>query len=219
MISRLAAATGHVRSWARRRWLLDARVPLDHLLDPGFVAIDLETTGLDPRRDVIVAAAAIPFTHGRPTGGFVTLVNPGRSIPRAATEVHGIDDATVVDAPRVHAVLPHFAAACANRIVVGHDVEFDLAVLVRTRSPLGAALARGVALDSRRLAAAVQPRARDRRLEDIARDLGLDVTGRHTAPGDARMAGEIVVALLPMLRARGARTVADLVRLQRAMPT
>lgn len=218
MMSRLVVAARHVRIWARGRLLLDARLPLAHLFDPGFVAIDLETTGLDPRRDAIVAAAAIPFVHGRPRAGFVTLVNPGRAIPPAATAVHGIDDAAVAGAPSVHAMLSDFAAACGNRIVVGHDVGFDLAVLARTRSPAGTALGRGLVLDSRRLAAAAQPHASDRRLEVVAAGLGLDVSGRHTAPGDARMAGEILVALLPALHARGTRTVADLLRLQRGTP-
>src|SRR5688572_25213624 len=157
MTSRLFAAGRHLGAWARRLWFLDARLPLAHLYEPGFVAIDLETTGLDPRRDAIVAAAAIPFVHGRARSGFVTLVNPGRSIPPTSTAVHGIDDATVTGAPSVHAVLPEFAAACEQRILVGHDIAFDLAMLRRTRSPLGAALARGIVLDSRRLAAAAQP--------------------------------------------------------------
>lgn len=56
MTARLFAAARHVGTWARRRWLLDARLPLAHLSEPGFVAIDLETTGLDPRRDAIVAS-------------------------------------------------------------------------------------------------------------------------------------------------------------------
>jgi DNA polymerase III epsilon subunit-like protein len=207
-----------VRRWARRGLLLDARLPLAHLLDPGFVAIDLETTGLDPRRDAIVAAAAVPFLHGRARPGYVTLVNPGRPIPPDAIAIHGIDDAAVAEAPSARDVLPRLAAACEQRVLVGYDVHFDLAMLRRTRSAVGGALARGVVLDSRRLAAAVQRRGGDRRLEVVATSLGLDVVGRHTAQGDARMAGEILVALLPALEARGARTVADLVRLQRAAP-
>ena len=218
MTSRLLAAAQQVGTWARRRWLLDARLPLAHLFEPGFVAIDLETTGLDPRRDAIVAAAAIPFVHGRAGAGFVTLVNPGRPIPPGATTVHGIDDAAVTDAPSVQEVMPDLAVACEHRVLVGYDVGFDLAMLRRTRSPHGGALARGIVLDSRRLARAVQPQGRDQRLEVVAARLGLDVSGRHTAAGDARMAGEILVALLPALRGRGARTVADLVRLQRAAP-
>ena len=218
MTPRLVAAAVRVRYWARRALLLDARVPLSHLFDPGFVAIDLETTGLDPRRDAIVAAAAIPFVHGRARPGFVALVNPGRSIPPAATDIHGIDDAAVAGAPPVHTVLPQLAAACGARILVGYDIGFDLAMLRRAGSPAGADLARRVALDSRRLVKIVHPTRPDRPLEVAAAALGLDVRGRHTADGDARMAGEMLVMLLPALEALGAASVADLMRLQRASP-
>jgi DNA polymerase III epsilon subunit-like protein len=216
MRRRLAAAAGGLRHWARRAFLLDARVPLSHLLDPGFVAIDLETTGLEPLRDAIVAVAAIPFVHGRARPGFDTLVNPGRSIPPTATAVHGIDDAAVADAESLHAVLPRLAAACGTRMLDGYDIGFDLAMLMRAASPLGADLARRVALDSRRLVKLAHPDRPDQPLEVVAAALGLDVSGRHTAPGDARMAGEILVAVLPALEALGATSVADLFRLQNA---
>src|SRR5438552_6441986 len=106
------------RLWRRRA--IDYRMPIDALLGVGFVAIDLETTGLDARRDVVVAIAAVPFEDGRPRDGLVTLVNPGRSIPPASTAIHGIDDAAVVGAPFLHEVLPRFEAVCTHRIVVGH---------------------------------------------------------------------------------------------------
>jgi DNA polymerase III epsilon subunit-like protein len=216
MIRRLAAAAMRVGNWGRRGRLVGARLPLARLFDPGFVAIDLETTGLDPRRDAIVSVAAIPFTCGRATRGFVTLVNPGRSIPPAATMIHGIDDAAVAGAPLASDVLPWLAEVCARRIVVGHDVHFDLAMFRRSGVPVARAVSRGVVLDTRRLARAVNPRADSLPLETLAADLGIDVTDRHTAQGDARMAGEILLALLPALEARGARTVADLLRLQRS---
>jgi DNA polymerase III epsilon subunit-like protein len=187
--------------------------PLAILLDPGFVAIDVETTGLNPRRDAVVAIAAIPFEAGRAGPGLVSLINPGRPIPTAATAIHGIDDAAVTRAPALDAVLPRFDAVCAGQIVVGHDVTFDLAVLARAR---GAAPPQvNVMLDTRRLARAARPDLRDTRLETLAARLGISAAGRHTADGDARMAGQILIALLPMLSARGVATLADALRLQR----
>lgn len=201
------------RVW--RRLAVGDATPLDALLEPGFVAIDLETTGLNARRDVVVAVAAIPFEGGRPREGFVALVNPGRPISPASTAIHGIDDAAVAAASPVHEVLPAFTAACDRRIIVGHDVGFDLAVLARARTtPAG--LTHRLALDTRRLARASG--YRDSRLEVVAADLGIPVTDRHTAEGDARMAGEILLALLPALPRRGVRTLGDLLRLQRGAP-
>ena len=199
----------------RRRLFVRTSPPLDVLLDPGFVAIDLETTGLDAGRDAIVAAAAIPFVGGRAQPGYVTLVNPGRPIPAAATRIHGIDDTHVAAAPSLDEVLPHVELACRDRVVVGHDVGFDLAVLARARRARRLPRPAVVALDTRRLSVALDPAYRDRaELETLAERLGIPVVGRHTADGDARLAGAILVALLPGLRAFGARTVRDLIRAQ-----
>lgn len=189
--------------------------PVESLLESGFVAIDLETTGLDVRRDVVVAAAAIPFEGGQPRAGLVTLVNPGRPIPPPSTAIHGIDDAAVAGAPAIQDVLPAFDALCAGRIVVGHDVDFDIAVLARARTPAARPTPR-LTLDTRRLARAAG--YRDSRLEAIGPALEVPLVGRHTAEGDARMAGEILLAFVPLLRGRGVRTVADLLRLQRSAP-
>ena len=193
-----------------------AHVPLDALLDPGFMAIDVETTGLDPRRDALVAAAAIPFVRGVPQPGLVTLVNPGVGIPPASTAVHGITERDVADAPSVPEALQLVDAACAGWLLVGHDVAFDLEVFRTARARHAFPSVDAIALDTRRLTRVVDPHAGDSRLEAVAERLGISAEGRHTADGDARIAGEILVALLPALRARGARSVADLLRLQRA---
>jgi DNA polymerase III epsilon subunit-like protein len=205
-----------VTAWFR--WWREPRAdtPLDVLLDPGFVAIDLETTGLDSRRDSIVSMAAIPFVGGRPQQGHVTLVNPGRPIPMASTRIHGIDDAAVVAAPALDDVLPAFDAVCAGAVVAGHDIPFDLAVLRRVRRSRAYAEPHALALDTRRLAVALHPSwRRVAELESVAERLGIPVVGRHTADGDARLAGHVLVTLLPQFRARGVRTLRDLVRAQK----
>jgi DNA polymerase-3 subunit epsilon len=192
--------------------------PIEMLLDPGFVAIDLETTGLDPRRDDIVSLAAIPFVSGRPQAGYTTLVDPGRPIPPESTRIHGIDAARVLGAPPLRAVLPRFDAECAGHVLVGHDIGFDVAVLARARRLHGAPEPEVIALDTRRLAVALQPGWRGQAdLEMVAARLGIPVVGRHTADGDARLAGQILLALIPQLRQRGVTTVGALAWAQAAV--
>ena len=216
MRSRPASVVWRLAGRVRQRLLVRTSPPLDTLLDPGFVAIDLETTGFDPRRDAVVAAAVIPFVGGSAQPGSATLVNPGRPIPPASTRIHGIDDARVADAPSLDEVLPHLDRGCRDRIVVGHDVGFDLAFLDRARRARRLPRTPVVALDTRRLAVAVEPAWRgNTELETLAERLEIPVIGRHSADGDARLAGAVLVALLPALRARGVRTVSDLLWAQR----
>jgi DNA polymerase III epsilon subunit family exonuclease len=186
------------------------------LHEHGFVAIDLETTGLDPRRSAVVSVAAIPYVGGRPQPGYAALVNPGEAIPAPATAIHGLTDAMVRDAPPIGQVLPELESLCGSRVLVGHNVGFDVTVLNRACAAHGRPRLPNAALDTRRLAAALHPDWLDLELETLAARLGVTVVGRHTAEGDARAAGDLLLALLPELTGRGFRTVAELLWFQDA---
>jgi DNA polymerase-3 subunit epsilon len=191
------------------------RRPLATLLDD-FVAIDLETTGLDAGRDAVVAVAIVPFRGGEPIGGYETLVNPGRPIPPASTRIHGITDEMVMTAPRLVDVLDEIEVLCGSHVVVGHGVAFDLAILERVRRSHHRPPLLNTALCTMRLAAALHP-GRVVTLESLAGRLGVPVLGRHTARGDALIAGAMMLGLLPELARRGHRTLADAVWLQRSV--
>lgn len=90
-----------------------------------FLAIDVETTSLYTRHGEIVEIAAWRLPAEQPAARvFDTLVKPYG--PIAATEHHGIDAAMVEDAPRVNALITRIESALANRILVGHNVSFEL---------------------------------------------------------------------------------------------
>jgi DNA polymerase III epsilon subunit family exonuclease len=202
--------------WRRQR-AREAR-SLESLLTEGFVALDLETTGLDSRRDAIVELAAVPFMDGRAGPGYVTHVNPGRPIPPESSRVHGITDAMVDLAPSITRVLERLESVVGRHILVGHGIAFDLAVLNRERRTRGLAPLTNTAIDTMRLAAALHPEWERFDFEGIASRVGIGILGRHTAEGDARAAGEILIALLPEMRARGAKEVEELIWLQETLP-
>lgn len=182
-----------------------------------FVAIDIETTGLDQRRDAIVALAAIPFEAGvaRPGAGYVSLVDPGRPIPPGAQRIHGIGDADVQGAPSVREALPRFIDVCRNRPVIAHTAHFDLAFINRASSAAGVAGLDGVVLDVGALAHGLFPSWWDLSLEGLARLLEVALVDRHTARGDALSAGLIFLKMVPLLQRHGVHTLAATVKLQR----
>jgi DNA polymerase III epsilon subunit family exonuclease len=202
--------------WLSPWWRRPVRegLALDALAVEGFVAIDLETTGLDPRHAAVVAVAAIPYAAGRAGPAYAALVNPRRPIPAASTAIHGITDAMVRQAPAIGDVLPALERVWGGRVLVGHNVGFDVAILSRELRGHGLAPLAGPALDVGRLAAALHPEWQDVALEALAARLGVVIAGRHTAEGDARAAGDLLPALLPELAARGFRTVPELVWFQ-----
>jgi DNA polymerase III epsilon subunit-like protein len=182
---------------------------LDSLPARGFVAIDLETTGLDRRRDRIVSLAAVRFVGDESATVLVTLVNPGQRIPVSSTMIHGIDDAMVEGAPDEASAVRWLDELCAGQVIAGHGVAFDIAVMARARRGVVTAPETLAALCTQRLAAALHPTWSDFSLEGVCLRLGVPVERRHTADGDAVMAGRLLVRLLPRLEQRGIRTLAE----------
>lgn len=182
---------------------------LKSLRERGFLAIDLETTGLDRRRDRIVSLAVVKFLDAESVTLLVTLVNPGQRIPASSTRIHGIDDAMVADAPDETSAVRRLDELCAGQVIAGHGVEFDIAVMARARRDVVAAPKALAALCTQRLAAALHPAWSDFSLEGVCLRLGVPVERRHTADGDAVMAGRLLVRLLPQLEQRGIHTLAE----------
>jgi DNA polymerase-3 subunit epsilon len=198
-----------------RRWRGQPGPTLEGLCAEGFVALDLEATGLDPRRDAIVAAAAVEFVGGRRGRSYVTLVNPGRPIPPSATAIHGITDGMVTGAPPPAHALIELMAVLGQHVIVGHGVAFDLALLRRVARSAALQAPTNLVLDTSDLAAAAYP-GLDVSLEGVAARVGVPVQGRHTAEGDAVTAGRLLLALLPVFQALGVRTLQELLWVQSA---
>jgi DNA polymerase-3 subunit epsilon len=146
---------------------------------------------------------------------FERLVDPGRHVPAASTEVHGITTAMVEGQPRIEQVLPLFARFCEDAVLVGHNVGFDLSFLRAAEPRTGVRFAQPV-LDTLLLDAALHPDHESHSLEAVAERLGVDVIGRHTALGDALVTAEVFVRLLALLQQRGTTTLGEALAASRA---
>ncbi len=92
------------------------------------VVLDTETTGRGPEADVVEIAWVTIDDEMEVIDEVATLIDPGRPIPAAATEVHGITDAMVAGAPRFEAFMTDPATApflSGSTLVIGHNVDFD----------------------------------------------------------------------------------------------
>jgi CBS domain-containing protein len=183
------------------------------------VAIDTETTGLDPRRAWLVEIAAVRLVGGRleTNAPLRRRVRPPAPIPAAATRIHGIDDAAVSGNPPFAEAWPEFSAFIDGSVVIGHSLGFDFAVLERECERAGLLCTLPRALDTRLLAELAAPNLADYSLDGVAAWLGIDATDRHSALGDAIAAARIFIALLPKLRDRGIRTLAEAERTCRTL--
>ena len=182
--------------------------------DWAFAVIDTETTGLDPGCDRVVSLAVLPIDGGRLRfeAAVQLLVDPGLPIPPQTTAVHGICDADVGGAPDLAAALAIAAPALRDRIVVGHNLAFDLAFL----EPAGYRPERR--LDTLQISRLLWRRGAGHSLDALAARTGVVPQYRHSALGDAIATAQSLLACLPLLAARGLDTpeaVADAYAAQR----
>lgn len=183
-----------------------------------YTVFDTETTGLEPSAgDEIISIGAVRIVNARLLRNevFEQLVNPRRPLNPASARVHRIDPAALGEQPAIGEVLPAFHRFCEHTVLVAHNAAFDMRFLELKRAATGVHFAQPV-LDTLLLSAAAHPGLEDHSLEAIAERLGVDVIGRHTALGDAFLAGEIFLKLLPLLAERGIVTLGQALEASRA---
>lgn len=98
-----------------------------------FVVLDLETSGASPKTgSAITEIGAVKVCGGQVLGTFKTFVNPGTPLPLFITELTGITDEMLIDAPRIESILPllfEFLGSDKSTVFVAHNAPFDLSFL------------------------------------------------------------------------------------------
>jgi ATP-dependent DNA helicase DinG len=156
-----------------------------------YVALDIETTGLDPERDTIIEVGAVKFRGEEVLDTFASLINPGRPIPYQIQHLTGITHEDVKDAPPLPAVLPRLRRFVGDSPIVGHNVGFDLSFLRRHNLFLDNA-----GIDTFELAGILLPHAARYSLSLLTETLGITLPATHRALDDARATHALFTALL-----------------------
>ena len=170
---------------------------------------DTETTGLQPSEgDEIIQIGAVRIVNGRLLRHecFDQLVDPQRALSPASIKVHGLPSEMLAGQPTIVEVLPAFHAFALDTVLVAHNAAFDLRFLQLKEGISGLRFDQPV-LDTLLLSAWLHPNQASHRLEAIAQRLGLPVVGLHTALGDAMLTAEVFLGLIPLLHAKGVRTL------------
>ncbi len=176
---------------------------------PSLVAIDIETTGLDPNRSAITELAAVRFNGHRIEGEWSTLVNPGQPIPPMIVQLTGITNEMVKNAPPLNAVLAEFADFVGIDPVVGQNVVFDLSFLQKH-----GILQFNEIVDTYELASVLLPTASRYNLTALALQLGIPLLeDAHRALADARVTQAVFYRLYEHALQLPIEIIAELVRL------
>lgn len=150
-----------------------------------YVALDLETTGLDPKIDKIIEIGAIRVENGVETGHFQTLVNPHRTLDERVVELTGIDDSMVEDGAELVDILPGFLEFCGELPLLGHRVIFDYSFVKRATVNQGLTFDRK-GIDTLKICRGLMPEEEKKNLEAACSYYKVTREGAHRALGDAR---------------------------------
>jgi len=176
-----------------------------------YTVLDTETTGLDPRGgDEIISIGAIRIVNGRLlyTETIHQLVDPQRPIPGESFKYHGITDQMVAGMPTIEKALAFLYRFSQDTVLVAHNAAFDMRMLEVKEKATGVRFAHPV-LDTMHLSAIVHPAHEDHSLDSIAQRLGVSLTKRHDALGDAMATGEVFLKIIPLLNEKGIYTLKD----------
>lgn len=173
--------------------------------------IDFETTGLTPGLDRVVEVSVVRMEPGKyPELAFDTLVNPVRSV--AATEIHGITDEDVADAPVFEEIAGDFVRAISDCIVAAYNVYFDIKFLAYELNQAGLeGLPPHLCLMYMRPMLGLGKRCT---LGDACNCHGIPHSMTHTSAGDADAAAHLMTLYLEKMKRSEISTFGDLAQLK-----
>lgn len=167
-------------------WNIDAKAS-EILLEKfpnGIIAIDLETTGLSPLVDKVIEIGAIKITKIR-SEIFETLINPEIPIPAHTTDIHGITDDMVKEAPKIHEVLKEFSEFLGDLPIVAHNAKFDLGFIVQNLQKLNIPLSNSKVYCSVKLSRTTHPEMENHKLKTLVHEHNIPLLNHHRAVDDA----------------------------------
>ncbi len=191
---------------------MDQDRPID---DTTFVVVDVETTGMSPISDRITEIAMMKVRNGAIVDEFSTLVNPLTTIPAFITDITGIDNVMVYNAPTAREVVPYVQEFLHDAVFTAHNAAFDWAFVTHTARRERELQLVNNTLCTVKLSHRILPYLASKSLAPVARHLDVEIPQRHRASGDAFATARILIKFLDYLKQRYAlRTVGEILTFQ-----
>lgn len=158
-----------------------------------FTALDIETTGLDPKRDKIIEIGALRIRNGKVKDRLETMVHPGRRLEERITELTGITDDDLKDAPTAAQVIPKLLEFIGEDVLLGHRIMFDYSFVKRAAVNLNLNFEKQ-GIDTLKLARRFLPELEKKSLVFLCNYYQIELQA-HRAGNDALAAAELYFKL------------------------
>lgn len=182
-------------------------MPQGQTLEDTFVVFDVETTGLSKEVDMITEIGAVKICKGEILEKFSTFVNPQRPLTRQITQLTGITDNMLKDAPTIETALPKFLEFAGESVLVAHNANFDMGFLRVLGEKHCNLEVTPTYLDTLELSQVLLTELKKHKLNGICAYLGISLEQHHRAVHDAQATAEIFLKLVEMLKKQDVHTL------------
>ena len=166
--------------------------------DGTFICFDIETTGLSAVRDKITEIGAVKVENGVITDTFSTFANPEMPIPQKITQLTGITDDMVKDAPSQSEAVGAFLEFAGDNVLVAHNAPFDTSFIAKACEDMGREY-NYTSIDTVAISRAILTDIKNCKLDTVAKFLRLGDFNHHRATDDAEMLARIFINLCQRL--------------------
>jgi DNA polymerase-3 subunit alpha (Gram-positive type) len=163
------------------------------------VVFDVETTGLSAVYDTIIELAGVKIQDGEVIDRFESFANPHHPLSQTTTDLTGITDDMVKDAPEVDEVLKNFHEWTGDSVLVAHNASFDIGFLNQGYKKLSYKTVQNAVIDTLELARFLFPELKNHRLNTLCKYLDIELTQHHRAIYDAEATGYLFWKLVKEL--------------------
>lgn len=171
---------------------------VDTGFDGTFICFDIETTGLSAARDKITEIGAVKVENGVITDTFSTFANPEMPIPQKITQLTGITDDMVKDAPSQSEAVGAFLEFAGDNVLVAHNAPFDTSFIAKACEDMGREY-NYTSIDTVAISRAILTDIKNCKLDTVAKFLRLGDFNHHRATDDAEMLARIFINLCQRL--------------------
>ena len=178
-------------------------------IDTEYCVLDIETTGIPYRSEMITEIGALKIKNGQIIDEFECFVNPEKPIPYEVVQVTHITDDMVKDAKKIKDVLPEFIKFCGDDVLVAHNANFDIGFLRYQANKLGLKF-ENTYIDTLSLAKDIFPEFTKYKLGIIATNLGIRVDVAHRALDDVKTLVKVFNIIVDRLKEKGVKKLNDI---------
>ena len=149
-----------------------------------YVSLDLETTGLEPKKDRIIEIGAAKIRDGQVQETYSLLVDPRVKIPERITDLTGISDQMVEGQPFVEEAVTGLLEFCEELPLLGHNLMFDYSFVKHSAVNMGLPFEKQ-GMDTLKIARVLLPDLESRSLQSLCQYYQIPQQEAHRALEDA----------------------------------